>query len=366
MLKDLSILIRKGIDQIIEYIPGKPIEDVQAELGLKEIIKLASNENPLGPSPLVTHAMMKEMELAHCYPEGPSTLLRKKIAKNNGINENMVIFGNGADNILTIIAQAFINEGDLGVTAFPTFSVYDSVVRIMGGSTVSVPLKNYTHDLKSMLQAVSSNTKLIFLCNPNNPTGTMVTKTEIEDFLQAVPSHCVVVLDEAYIDYADPDQRIDHKSFINRGYNLLVVRTFSKAYALAGMRIGYAMGPAELIKILRKVAEPFPVNRAAQAGALAALKDSAYLEQVLAVNREGREYLYREFEALGLSFVPSQANFVLVDLGMNSKEAFERLLRKGIIIRPGGIWNLPNHARVTIGTMEQNRKFIEALKKVLE
>lgn len=364
-MEDVQRFIRKGIIDIEPYVPGKPIEEVQAELGLAEIAKMASNENPLGPSPKALVAMEKELRNVNLYPEGQCTLLKKAMSKKLAIDEDMITFSNGADNTILLVANAFINEGDEILMAEPTFFVYKTVAKIMGGQLVSVKLKNHIHDLNAMLKKIGPRTKLVFVCNPNNPTGTIVRKKDLEDFLAQLPKHTILVMDEAYFEFVSDKEYPDGLDYIKQGYNVISLRTFSKLYGLAGIRIGYALGCKDLIAFLNRVREPFPVSRIAQVGALAALEDEEFEERVLKNNEEGKAYLCEEFEKMALPYIPSHTNFVFVDLKRDSQEIFQPLLREGIIIRPGHLWNCPTFARVTIGTMDENRKFIGALKNVL-
>jgi histidinol-phosphate aminotransferase len=352
-MRDVTKLARKGILSLKPYVPGKPIEEVQRELGLKELIKLASNENSKGPSPEVIRAVEAEMGSIFRYPDPPCTVLKGAIAKRLGITEEMVILANGCDNVILMIGAAFINEGDEVVMADPTFPVYESVTRIMGGNPVPVPLKNHTHDVGGMEERIGPRTKLVFLCNPNNPTGTLIPKGALHRFLAHLPDHIIVILDEAYFDYT------------SRDLNLIVLRTFSKIYGLAGLRIGFAVADGDLIGLMERVREPFPVNRIAQAAALAALRDEEHAKGVLRTNEEGKTFLYGEFERLKIDYVPTQANFVFVDFRRDSREIYDALLKEGVIIRPGFIWDYATSARITIGTMEENRRLIEKLEKVL-
>jgi len=363
-MRTIKGFVRKGVTEIEPYVPGKPIEEVQAELGLSEIAKMASNENPLGPSPRAVTAMERELRNANLYPEGPCTLLRREMAKRLGIDDDMLTFSNGADNCILLVGNAFINDGDEVVMADPTFFVYQTVTKIMGGRPISVRLESHSHDLQAMRKAIGPKTKLVFICNPNNPTGTIVRRREFDDFLTRLPEYVILVLDEAYFEFVSDGDYPDGLDYIKQGHNVICLRTLSKLYGLAGLRIGYALGCKELIGALNQVREPFPVSRIAQAGALAALEDSEFTEKVLRNNEEGLVYLYEEFTKMGLPYVPSHTNFVFVDLKRDSKEVFEALLREGIIIRPGHLWGWPNFARVTIGTMEENRRFIDALKGV--
>ena len=364
-MRDVKRLVRRGILEIEPYVPGKAIEEVQAELGLERIIKLASNENPLGPSPKAVGVMRNELKHVHLYPEGSCTALRQKMASRLGIAEDMVTFSNGADNGILLLGQAFVNEGDEVVMADPTFLVYETVARLMGGRPFHVKLRQGVHDLDGMLKKVTPKTKLLFVCNPNNPTGTAVTRDELDDFVAALPDHAILVLDEAYFEFASMGDSPDGLRYIKQGRNVIVLRTFSKMYGLAGLRVGYALGRRELVAALDRVREPFPVSRVAQAGALAALDDEAFKQKVLKNNEKGKTYLYKAFKTMGLDYFPTQTNFIFVDFKRDSREVCESLLRRGIIIRSGYPWGYPTHGRVTIGTMEENRMFIDALREIL-
>ncbi|HHT62402.1 MAG TPA: histidinol-phosphate transaminase [Clostridia bacterium] len=356
---------RNGVKDLRPYVPGKPAEEVKKEYGLTEIVKLASNENPIGTSQKAIEAIRAEIFNVNFYPEGSSRLLRQRIAENFNINEEMVILSNGADHVLNLIGQAFINEGDEVITGDPTFVVYETTTKIMGGKVIKVPLSNFTYNLSAIAEKISQKTKLIFICNPNNPTGTIVTEAEVKKFLEKVPEHCVVVFDEAYAEYVREKNYPQTVNYIRQGKNVILVRTFSKIYGLAGLRVGYAVGPKHLIDILRKVAEPFSTNRLAQAGALAALDDKDFIDMALDVNEKGKRYLCNELLKLGMSCCSSYANFLFVNLGINAQLASQKLLEKGIIIRPGSLWGLTNFARITIGTMDQNKKLIESLNSII-
>lgn len=359
-------LARKGILKIESYVPGKSIEEVQKEFGAKRWVKLASNENLLGPSPKAIAAIRKELPSIYLYPEGPCTVLRKALAEQFGISEKMVVFSNGADNLILMIANAFVNEGDEVIMADPTFSVYTNVTQIMGGKPMKVKLKDFTHDLESMLKKVNRRTKLVFVCNPNNPTGTTVSLEAFNHFLSKLPKRVIVILDEAYGDFAEDAFYPNGLDYIREGKQLIVLRTFSKLYGLAGLRIGYALGREDLVDCLYQVRDPFPVHRLAQVAAVAALKDEDHALRSIQLVYEGKRYLYRELERMGLFYVPSQANFIFIDFERDSGEIFKAFLKEGIILRPGKVWGYPTFARVTIGRMEDNRRFVRALKKVLK
>ena len=359
-------LTRKGILRIESYVPGKSIEEVQKEFGAKRWIKLASNENLLGPSPKAVAAIRKELPNIYLYPEGPCTVLRKALAEKFAIPKEMVVISNGADNLILMIANAFVNEGDGVMMADPTFSVYTNVTQIMGGKPIKVKLKDFTHDLDAMLKKVNRKTKLVFICNPNNPTGTIVSLEAFNRFLSKLPKRVVVVLDEAYGDFAEDAFYPNGVDYIKAKNQVIVLRTFSKVYGLAGLRIGYALGREDLIDCLYQVRDPFPVHRLAEVAAVAALNDEDHAIRSIQLVYEGKRYLYKELDRMGLSYVPSQANFIFIDFEKNSDKVFQAFLREGIIIRPGKIWGHPTFARVTIGKMEDNRRFIKALKKIIK
>ncbi|WP_027340525.1 histidinol-phosphate transaminase [Halonatronum saccharophilum] len=358
-------LIRKEILSIKPYIPGKPIEEVKRELGLKEVIKLASNENPLGPSPLAVERMGETIKGVNIYPDGNVHRLREKLSVKLGVEGNQLIFGNGSDEILVMLAQAFIDKGDEVIMAETTFSEYEFATNIMGGEIVKVPLKDYTHDLKAMAETISDNTKMIFICNPNNPTGTAVGRAEVEDFLDKVNEDIIVVFDEAYYEYVSDKNYPQSLDYLLDYENLIILRTFSKIYGLGGLRVGYGIANEKIISYLERVRQPFNVNAIAQEGALASLEDQSHIRESLDYNRQGKEYLYREFDKLGLDYVPTETNFILVDLPKSNDQVFKELLKQGIIIRSLSSYGYKTKIRVTIGLPEDNKKFIKALKSLL-
>lgn len=359
-------LFRKGITDIKAYVPGKPIEDVKKEFGLTEVVKLASNENPLGPSPKALAAIREALDSINIYPDGACQALTKKLADKLKVDPEAIVFANGEDNIITLISKTFLNEGEEMIMADPSFSSFEISARAMGAKVIMVPVRpDFTTDLDAILTSVTDKTKLIYLCNPNNPTGTICTRDEVDKFLDKLPDHVIVVFDEAYHEFVDDPNYPDGLDYVRAGRNVLVSRTFSKVYGLAGIRVGYAIGHPEFIGGMKRIREAFSTNRLAQVGAAAALDDDEFLQKVTALNREGREYLYQEFDRLGLPYVKSQANFILVDTKKDIKQVFVDLQKEGVIIRPAHIWNLPTWARVTVGTKEENQKFIQALEKVL-
>jgi histidinol-phosphate aminotransferase len=358
-------LVRKNILDLKPYIPGKPIEDVQRELGLEEVIKLASNETSIGPSPLAIKAVKKEAEKINFYPEGTSRLLREKLADKLEIDKDMIIVGNGADDLIDLIGMAFINEGDEVITSETTFPAYRTAVKIMGGEFIPVKLKDFCFDLEAITEKITDKTKLIYFCNPNNPTGTIVKKNTVEKMMKQVPEDVIVIFDEAYYDYVEDKEYPDSLSYVLEGKNVIILRTFSKIAGIAGVRIGYGIAKPELVGYLRRVVNPFTTNRLAQVAALASLDDTEYYKKVLQSNQEGKKYLYESLNKLGIFYVPTETNFIFIDLKEDSDLVFEKLLRKGIIIRPGKMYGCPTFIRVTIGTHYENEKFIHALKEII-
>jgi histidinol-phosphate aminotransferase len=278
----------------------------------------------------------------------------------------MVVISNGADNLILMIASAFVNKGDEVVMADPTFPVYTNVTQIMGGRPIKVKLKDFTHDLDGMLKKVNRKTKLVFICNPNNPTGTIISKKSFNHFHSMLSDRVIIVLDEVYGDFVEDPNYPDGLGYIKERRQIILLRTFSKVYGLAGLRIGYALGREDLVDCLYQVRDPFPVHRLAQVAAVAALEDRDHAIKSIQLVYEGKRYLYKELDKMGLSSVPSQANFIFIDFKKDSGEVFKALLKEGIIIRPGKIWGYPTFARVTIGRMSDNQRFIKALKKILK
>ena len=345
---------------LVSYEPGKPIEDVARELGLRpdEIIKLASNENPLGPSPKALAAMRDALERSHFYPDGGGYYLREGIAKKMGLDRANVILGSGSNEIIEFIGKAFLDPGDDIIASRHAFVVYKLMATLFGARTIEVPDPGFAHDLDAMAAAITPRTKEIFIANPNNPTGTLCSQAEIDRFMARVPDHVVVVFDEAYYEFLPEPP--DTLKFVREGRNVVVLRTFSKIQGLANLRIGYGLARPELIDILQKTRQPFNANGIAQAGALAGLADDDHQQRTRELTWDGRDFLQREFTARGLEFIPSHANFVLVKVG-DGKAVFNALLKKGIIVRDMNAYGLPEWIRVSIGTMEQNRRFLAAL-----
>jgi len=356
---------KSNIVHLPVYQPGKPIEEVKRELGLTEVIKLASNENPFGCSEAAKQAIMNELANTSLYPDGAAVALTEALAGHLGVGKDQIIFGAGSDEVILMIARAFLVPGDETIMADETFPQYKHNAEIEGAKIIEVPLKDGRHDLPAMLEKVTDKTKIVWICNPNNPTGTIVTKDELDAFMAKVPAHVLVVLDEAYCEYIDDPAYPNGIEYVKRHPNVISLRTFSKIYGLASLRIGYGIGRPEIIRYINQVREPFNTTRYAQAAAKAALEDTAFIAECRRRNAEGLAYLKAEFDRLGLRYFEPYGNFVMFDTGIPSQKVFDALLRKGIISRAR--WtHYPTHIRITVGSAEQNRKFIEALEQVLQ
>lgn len=358
----LSISFREEIRNLKAYEPGKPIEDVKREYGLQQVIKLASNENPLGCSPKVREAIINTVNELGIYPDGNCTELKEALASIYQINVNEVLPSSGSDEMIDTIAKAYINKDDEIIMADITFPRYIQTTEMMGATPVIVPLKEFTFDLDGILSKITDKTKIIWICNPNNPTGTMITEKEFVDFLDKIPSNVLVISDEAYREYVTRDDYPHNTVKLLKDYpNLLVMRTFSKAYGLAGIRVAYTIGHKDIIETINKVRGPFNVNTLAQVAAIKALEDKEFLEKSYNLNLEGKNYLYSEFDKLGFYYPPSETNHIFVNVGKNGQEVFIEMQKRGVIIRPMG----GDFIRVSIGTMDENRLFIEKLKEVI-
>ncbi len=352
------------LKDLVAYEPGKPVEDVARELGLDpaSIIKLASNENPLGPSPKALEAMRNLAAESHIYPDGGGWKLRRAIAEKFDLGMGSVILGCGSNEIIELVGHAFLRPGDNIITAGHAFLVYKLMAKVFGAETIEVADPGFVHDLDAMAAAITPQTREIFIANPNNPTGTLVGQEEIDRFMDKVPPHVVVVFDEAYYEFLDNPP--DTLKYVREGRSVIVLRTFSKIQGLAGLRIGYGLGPPELIEILQRARQPFNTNALAQAAALAGLLDDEHQARTKRLTDEGRAYLQEQFAAMGLEYVPSFANFVLVKVG-DGNAVFKAMMSEGVIIRAMAAYKLPEWIRVSVGTMEQNRRCIEVLRRVL-
>ena len=353
------------IRSLIPYEPGKPIEEVEREYGISGSVKLASNENPLGPSPKALAAIREKMAELNLYPDGDCFYLKRGLAKKLSVAPENLIFGNGSNEIIELAVRTFMRAGDEAVMARQAFVVYGLVVQASGGKAKAVPLRNYTHDLDAIGAAITPQTRVVLLANPNNPTGTIYRRDEWERFLGKISRDVLLLVDEAYFEYVEDSGYPDSLAYHAADRPMLTLRTFSKLYGLAGLRIGYGVGPKVLIDMMQRVRQPFNVNAPAQWAALGALGDEDHVRRSLSVNRQGIDYLQKEFTRLGLEFVPSCANFILVRVG-RGQEVFQKLLGQGVIVRPMGGYQFPEHVRVTVGTMAENEKFIAALESVIK
>ena len=363
---DVRHLVPEWIRTLTPYPPGKPIEEVERELGISGSIKLASNENPLGPSPRAMAAVADALRTVHLYPDGSAFYLRRRLAERHGVSPDDILVGNGSNEIIELIVRTFLRPRDEAVMADQAFVIYRMVVQAVAAPPRVIPLRNFTHDLEAIAEAVTPRTRLIFLANPNNPTGTIFRRTAWEAFLRALPPRqLLVVADDAYADYVEDPEYPDTIALRGDGnVPVVTLRTFSKLYGLAGLRIGYAVAPAPVIEAMQRIRQPFNVNGLALVGALAALDDVEHVQRTLAVNREGMRVLTEAFRRLELPFVPSAANFILLRVGQGLA-VYEALLRQGVIVRPMDGYGLPEYLRVTIGLPEENARFIEALETVL-
>jgi len=358
----MTLRVHPDIASLSPYVPGKPIEELQRELGLSHIIKLASNENPLGPSPRALAVLSESAATLHRYPDGGAFRLREALADRWKVTSDHVILGNGSDEILGLLARSFLSPGDEAVMADQTFVIYKMEVTAAHGKPVVVPLKQWHHNLPAMADAITDHTRLLFVCNPNNPTGTIVTGADVARLMERVPSHVIAVFDEAYSEYVRSSQVPDSMAYVKQGRNVIVLRTFSKIYGLAGLRIGYGITTPEITNLLNRVRPPFNANSLAQRAALAALGDDEHVARSRSVNGTGMGQMTAGLKALGFEPVPSEANFLFFDVGREGSAIFEALLREGVIVRHIGGPML----RVTIGLEEDNRAFLEALKRVLK
>lgn len=362
----MQVRYRKELDAISPYQPGKPIDAVKRELGLERVIKLASNENPIGFSRNVRDALLQAVGEVNIYPDGNATLLKEKIARKFGVSSDMVLPTCGSDEMVDLIAKTFIDQGSEVVLAELTFPRYYSTSQMMGADLKLVPMKNLGYDLEGFKKVITPQTRLIWLCNPNNPTGSYFSRQELVELLELVSPETLVVYDEAYFEFVTaPDYPKDSAALLQKYNNLLILKTFSKAYGLAGLRIGFTLGHSGLLELINRIRNPFNVTLLSQAAALAALDDDEFLVRIVENNNAGKEYLYQQFEAMGLEYGKSQANHVFFNAGKDAHWVFQKLIRKGVIVRPIVVGSYKTWLRVTIGTMEQNREFIKALREVL-
>jgi histidinol-phosphate aminotransferase len=360
-------LANPGISELVFYEPGKPIDEVARELGLgdaDEIIKLASNENALGASPLALEALRKFACNVHLYPDGSAYHLKNRLAEKLNLHPENLIIGNGSNEIIEFIGHVFMAPGTNIVMADRAFVVYKLVAAMFGAEALTVPMVEYRHDLDAMLKAVTPETRVIFIANPNNPTGTRVSNDDIEGFMERVPDDVIICFDEAYVELLPAHEQPPTLDYVRDGRNVIVLRTFSKTYGLAGLRVGYAAAPPECINLLNRVRQPFNVNAAALAAAQAALDDYAHVEATRKMVQDGLKQFYAAFDEMGLSYIPSSANFVLVKTG-SGRERFHTLQKMGVIVRPMDGYGLPDYIRITVGTESENRRCIESLANII-
>lgn len=360
----LEGLLPPWSSRIRPYPPGKPIEEVERELG-RTAVKLASNENPLGPSPKALEAIRNSLDKVYLYPDGSGYYLREKLAGLHGLDMNQVILGAGSTDLIELAAKTFLTSGDEGITSESAFYIYRLAIEEMGAGLVQTRLKEMVFDLPAMARSVTQRTKVIYLGNPNNPTGTMFTASELDRFLEVVPARVLVVLDEAYCDYVRRPDYSHSLDYVRAGRNVLVLRTFSKVHGLAGLRIGYGLGHPELVEALNRIRSPFNANLLAQAAAVAALDDRDHVARSVETNIQEMKFVTEELTLMGVRYTPSAGNFLLVDTGRDCEQDFMRLLHEGVIVRPVKLYGFPTSLRVTIGTHPDNEVFLEGLRHVM-
>jgi len=357
--------IKKSILDLTPYPPGKPIEELMREYGIQEVIKLASNENPLGPSPRALGAIRRALSQLHRYPDGSGYYLKQALSRFLRLEPEQILLGNGSNEIIELALKTFLKPGVEVISPFPSFLVYEKAVQALGGKNLLMPLKQFTIDLEGMMDRINPRTRIIIINNPNNPTGTIIKRREWERFLKGVPDRILILLDEAYIDFVEDPDCPNGLEYVNSAKNLLVIRTFSKAYGLAGLRIGYGLAQTDLADYINRVRQPFNVNSLALAGALGALQDKAFYEKTRTLVRTGKKALEKQLAEMGIYYVSSHTNFILIKVPQKAQAVYEAMLKKGIIIRSMESYGLEDYIRVNIGLPEENRRFLRALKQVL-
>jgi histidinol-phosphate aminotransferase len=359
--------LNPALERLPVYQPGRPIEEVARELNLPVdvVIKLASNENPLGPSPLALEAMRNMLSQLHLYPDGSAFYLKAKLAAKLEVTPGHLILGNGSNEIIEFLGHALLSPGAEVVVSQYCFAVYPIVTHLFGAKLVSVPARNHGHDLPAMLKAVTPQTRIIFVANPNNPTGTVASSGEVLEFVRSVPPHVLLAMDEAYLEFLDDPADLLPMVRSGEKPNLLLMRTFSKIYGLAGLRLGYGLGHPDFIAALEKIRQPFNINAVAQAGAMAALDDHEHMSRTREVNQRGLEFYEKAFSRMGLEYVPSAGNFILARVGQG-QQVFNEMQKLGVIVRPMGGYQLPEWIRVSVGTPSENERCLDALQKVLK
>jgi histidinol-phosphate aminotransferase len=347
------------------YVPGKPIEELERQYGIKDSIKLASNENPIGPSPKAVSAIQDVMVNLNRYPDDSGYNLVRKIAKKINVLPENIVIGNGSDEIIGMIARAFLKPGDEAIVPYPTFLMYEIMTQCVGATSLPVPLRSLSIDLNRIKERLTPSVRLIILCNPNNPTGSVIKKSDFETFIQSLPSGVVVVLDEAYMEFVRDPDCVRGITYLASGLPVIILRTFSKAYGLAGLRIGYSVAPQEISDLLNRVRQPFNTSLPAQVGAVAALDDDLFLKKTIDLVHEGIDYLYDALSKIGVNYFETQANFLLIDVKKNADDVYEEMLKQGVIVRSMTSYGYPSYIRVNVGLDSENKRFIEALKKVV-
>lgn len=358
--------IKQSILKIKPYVPGKPIDEVKREFGLKNVIKLASNENPYGSSPKVLKAIEKELKNINRYPDSGCFYLRQELAKQLKVDPQQLIFGNGSDELILLAVRAFVGEGDEVVMAKPSFLMYSIDAQIEGAVIKAVPLKDFAYDLEAMKKAVTAKTKLIFLGNPDNPGGSYLTQKQVEKFLKGLRKDILIFIDEAYFEYVTEKDYVDSIALLKKHKNIFIARTFSKMYGLAGLRIGYGIANLELIDLIGRIREPFNINSLAQVAALACLKDKPYYAKIARDIKKQRAFLYAEFTKLGLSFSTTYTNFILLEVGKGATQKVKALMQRGVIVRDMSAWGFDKYLRISIGNESENKKLIHALTGALK
>jgi histidinol-phosphate aminotransferase len=361
----MKISVPEYILSIKPYVPGKPLEELEREYGIANSIKLASNENPLGPSPMAVEAIQHALLKLNRYPDGSGHDLTIKLSENLGVSPGNIVLGNGSDEIVGMLTRALLQSGDEAILPRPSFLIYDIMVRCAGATPVYIPLKSLSIDLEGIKDKITSRTRMVFICNPNNPTGTIVSKKEFENFLESIPPQVVVVVDEAYIEFVRDQNCARSIDCFDDSKPLITLRTFSKAYGLAGLRIGYSVMPQEIAGLLNRVRQPFNASSLAQAGAIAALQDKAFLKKTINLIHEGLNFLYAALDRLGVKYFPTQANFFLIDIEKDADEVFESMLWQGVIVRSMTSYGYPKYIRINVGLNEENVRFINAFEKVI-
>ena len=362
---DIKKLVNRGIDDLSPYEPGKPIEDLERELGIENAIKLASNENPMGPSPKIFDSIEGVLKETHRYPDGNATRLKSTIARKFNVTDNQVTIGNGSNDIIEFVARIFLSRNDSAIYSEHAFAVYPLVVKAVGAKGIEVPAKNFSHDLDLMLESIEESTKLIFIANPNNPTGSFIEYDELIKFLEKVPEHIIVLLDQAYFDYSSFETKDMEFDDLSKFPNLIMSRSFSKAYGLAGFRVGFCVSSKEIADYLNRVRQPFNANSLALFAAEKALEDQDFIDKCLQLNLEQKALLFKELDSLGYECLPSRANFISFDCKQDASKAFNKLLMEGVIVRSLAVYKMPNYLRVSVGLPEENLSFLEKIKLTL-